>query len=134
MVTLGTQWLLKWKCWVKIAQKGESWGFFKVEILIRNSRGSKLWLQIALNLREVVGTQRSWYLKRCPNIASFIGKESRFIRYIEIKIPKKKWKTLKETLKKVLWGAFVYCCRSEDSSTFTANFETKYFCKKWKYD
>ena len=25
---------------------------------------------------------------------------------------------------------FTYCCRSEDSSTFTVHFETNYFCKK----
>ena len=110
--------------------KGESRGFFKVEILIWNGYGSKLWIQMASNLRKILGTQCSWYLKRFPNIALLIVKEIRFIRYIEMKISKEKWKTLKETLQRVLWRIFGYCCRSEDSSTFTANFETKYFCKK----
>ena len=110
--------------------KGESRRFFKVEILIWNSCGSKLWLQITLNLQEMVGTQSSWYLKRCPNIAWFIDKEIRFMRYIEMKISKQNWETLKETLENVLWWIFAYCCRSEDSSTFTVDFETKYFCKK----
>ena len=105
-----------------------------LENFIWKSCGSKLWLQLALNLREMVGTQRSWYLKRCPNIYFFIGKEIKFIRYIEMKISKEKWKTLKETFKKVLWWTFAFCCRSEDSSTFIENFEKKYFCKKWKYD
>ena len=110
--------------------KGESWGFFKVEIPIRNSCGSKLWLQITLNLQEMVGTQRYWYLKWCPNPALFIDKEIRFLRYISMKISKQNWETLKETLENVLWWIFAYCCRSEDSSTFTVDFETKYFCKK----
>ena len=53
-----------------------------------NNCESKLSLHIALNLREIVGTQQPWYLKRFPNIALFIGNEIRSIRYIEIKISK----------------------------------------------
>ena len=48
----------------------------------------------------MVGTQRSWHLKRCSNTTFFIGKEVTFIRYVEMKISKEKRKTLKETLKK----------------------------------
>ena len=54
------------------------------------------------DLRKILGTQRSWYLKRFPNIALLIDKEIRFIRYIEMKISGKV-KNFEGEFKKVLW-------------------------------
>ena len=49
-------------------------------------------------------------------------------------ISKKKLKPSEKLQKRFFDESFAYCCKSEDSSRLTANFEAKYFCKKSKYD
>ena len=57
-----------------------------------------------------------------------------FIRYKEMKISKQKLKSSEKLEKRFFDESFAYCCKSEDLSRLTANFEAKYFCKKSKYD
>ena len=114
--------------------KGESQGFFKIEFLISNGFDSKLLLQIATDLWEMVETHFSWHSEWCPNIVLFISKEIMFIRYKEMKISKEKLKSSEKLEKRFFDESSAYCCKSEDSSRLTANFEAKYFCKKSKYD
>ena len=64
----------------------------------------------------------------------FISKEIMFIRYKEMKISKEKLKSSEKLEKRIFDEYFAYCCKSEDSSRLTANFEAKYFCQKSKYD
>ena len=51
-----------------------------------------------------------------------------------MKISKEEEKPLEKLSKRFFDESSVYCCKSEDSSTSTTNFEVKYFCEKWKYD
>ena len=102
--------------------------------LISNGFDSKLLLQIVADLWEIVGTHCSWHSEWCPNIVLFISKEIMFIRYKEMKISKEKLKSSEKLEKRFFDESSAYCCKSEDSSRLTANFEAKYFCKKSKYD
>ena len=51
-----------------------------------------------------------------------------------MKISKEEQKPLEKLSKRFFDESSAYCCKSEDSSTWTTNFETKYFGEKWKYD
>ena len=57
-----------------------------------------------------------------------------FIRDKEMKISKEKLKSSEKLEKRFFDESSAYCCKSEDSSRLTANFEAKYVCKKSKYD
>ena len=51
-----------------------------------------------------------------------------------MKISKEKLKSSEKLEKRFFDESSAYCCKSEDSSRLTANFEAKYFCKKSEYD
>ena len=51
-----------------------------------------------------------------------------------MKISKEEQKPLKKLSRRYFDEFSAYCCKIEDSSTSTTNFEAKYFGEKWKYD
>ena len=51
-----------------------------------------------------------------------------------MKTSKEKLKSSEKLEKRFFDESSAYCCKSEDSSRLTENFEAKYFCKKSKYD